>query len=347
MRLKKYFAIATIAALSASCAEDLVGVEKPNDPVNNFEYFWKAFDTKYGLFEVKQIDWQKVHDDFRPLVNVSTTDGQLYKIFTDMINLLNDNHVNLYPTNGTLPVYPGGLLRVVNRKVIITKAQEDYDFDVVKKYITDIKQHTSNLTSAKLPESIGYLNIKGTDSMKDAEKAMNEVIGLLNSRKGLVIDIRGFNGGSDFVTQVIAGHFATEKKLYMTTRKRNGPQHNNFTEALEWFVEPHGAAQYTKPIILLTSRFSQSTAETFALAMNELAHVKLLGDTTAGSYSDNPTTEMYNGWMFSISVGDFRAADGKSYEGIGTAPDIWMVNTKEDLLAGKDRVLEQAIDLLK
>ena len=133
----------------------------------------------------------------------------------------------------------------------------------------------------------------------------------------------------------------------MTTRKRNGPKHSDFTEPVSWYVEPGGETQFTKPIILLTSRFSQSAAETFALAMNELDHVKLLGDTTAGSYSDNPTTEMYNGWMFSFSVGDFRAADGKSYEGIGTAPDIWMVNSKEDLLQEKDRVLEKAIDLLR
>ena len=56
--------------------------------------------------------------------------------------------------------------------------------------------------------------------------------------------------------------------------------------------------------------------------MDELEHVTLLGDTTAGSYSDNPTTEMHNGWMFSLSVGDFRAAFTAMRKRAGTGDDI-------------------------
>jgi C-terminal processing protease CtpA/Prc len=132
----------------------------------------------------------------------------------------------------------------------------------------------------------------------------------------------------------------------MTTRKRNGPKRNEFTAAEEWYVEPTGKSQYTKPVVLLTSRFTQSAGETFSLAMNEMEHVTLMGDTTAGSYSDNPTTEMYNGWMFSLSIGDYRAADGKSYEGIGTAPDVWIRTSRQDLLNEKDPALEKAVEHL-
>ena len=339
--------VVLLCLISFSCAEELVGIEKPNTPVNNFEYFWKSFDSKYGLFEVKGIDWQTVYETYRPRVNENTTDEELYEIFKEMINLLNDNHVNLYPTNGSLPAYPGGLLRVVNGEVVITKVQQDYDIEVVKKYLQDFRQHSENISSGTLSNEIGYLNIKGTDSREKAEHAMEDVIARLKDTKGMIVDIRGCYGGSDAVTQLLAGYFASGKKLYMTTRKRNGPKHTDFTEPVNWYVQPTGERQYTKPVILLTSRFSQSTAETFALAMDELEHVTLLGDTTAGSYSDNPTTEMYNGWIFSFSVGDFRAADGKSYEGIGTAPDVWMVNTNEDLQQNKDRVLEKAMEMLR
>lgn len=331
----------------AGCSDDLVGIEKPNTPTNNFDQFWRAFDERYGLFEVKGVDWKNVYDTYRPQVSSSTTDEELYEIFKKMINVLNDNHVNLYPTNGKLAAYPGGLLRVVNGKVVITKVQEDYDLAVVKNYLQDFQQHTENLASGKLTNDIAYLNIKGTDARKDVAKKMEEIISRYASAKAMIVDIRGCYGGTDAITQLIAGHFANEKKLYMTTRKRKGPAHTDFTEPEYWYVEPNGKTQFTKPIILLTSRFSQSTAETFALAMDELDHVTLLGDTTAGGYSDNPTTELYNGWMFSFSVGDFRAADGKSYEGIGTAPDVWMVNTKENLLNGKDLVLEKAMEMVK
>lgn len=336
-----------IVLFLSGCSEELVGTDVANTPISNFEYFWKAFNTRYGLFEVKNIDWNRLYDIYRPQVTNSTTDQELYEIFKKMINELNDNHVNLYPTTGSLPVYPGGLLRVVDGKVLITKVQEDYDFEIVKHSLSNFRSHTSGLSTGTLSDDIAYLNIKGTDSRKTTIKAMNEIIATISSAKALVIDIRGFYGGDDAITQLVAGHFTSEKKLYMITRKRNGPKQSDFTDPEYWYVSPQGNSQFTKPIILLTSRFSQSTAETFALAMNELENVRLLGDTTAGSYSDNPTSELPNGWMFSFSVGDFRAADGKSYEGIGTAPDLWMVNTKDDLFAGKDRVLEKAIELLR
>lgn len=337
-----------LAFLICSCADELIGTEKPNTAIDNFDYFWKTLDARYGLFEVKQIDWKKVYDTYRPQVTATTTDEELYTIFKEMINVLNDNHVNLYPTNGNLPAYPGGLLRYKNGKLAITKVQEDYDFNVVKTYLENFQQHSENLSSARIPnQHIGYINIKGTDSRKDVEAAMEKIISNASKANALIVDIRGFYGGSDAISQLIAGHFASGKKLYMTTRKRNGPKHTDFTEPESWHVQPQGKAQFTKPVILLTSRFSQSAAETFTLAMKELDHVKVLGDTTAGGYSDNPTSEMYNGWMFSFSVGDFRAANGRSYEGIGTAPDVWMVNTREDLLKGKDLVLERAVDFLK
>jgi C-terminal processing protease CtpA/Prc len=47
-----------------------------------------------------------------------------------------------------------------------------------------------------------------------------------------------------------------------------------------------------------------------------------------------------------MSIGDYRAADGQSYEGIGVQPDIHLVNTKEEILAGKDKELEKAMELL-
>lgn len=351
MRLKTFFqnitfAIVSLPLMMASCEDELIGREETNTPVNNFEYFWKSFDARYGLFEVKSIDWNSIHQQFRSRVNDNMTDEELYNVLCDMIVLLNDNHVNLYPTNGTLPAFPGGVLSYKNGVLNIKRIQEDYDADVVKKYLTEFRKMTDNLSYGRLPGNIGYINFKGTDALKAAKETMTDMLTALKETKGLIIDIRGNYGGNDVVSQYIAGCFAKEKKAYMITRKRNGPQHSDFEAPQTWYVEPSGPLQYTNPIVVLTSAFSQSTAETFALAMNELDHVTLAGDTTAGSYSDNPTTEMYNGWMFSLSVGDFRTPDGKSYEGIGTAPDVWVCNTKEDLLAGKDRMLERAMELL-
>jgi carboxyl-terminal processing protease len=265
---------------------------------------------------------------------------------SDMIVLLNDNHLNLYPTNGKLPVFPGGVLSYRNGQLQILKVQEDYDLEVAKKYTTDYKQVTENIGYGKLATNLAYINVKGTDGLNDVEKQMEKIMTSVNDASGVIIDIRGFYGGYDPVSQYVAGCFASSKKLYMTTKKRNGPLHTDFTETAEWYVEPKTSMPYTKPVIVLTSRFTQSAGETFALALKQFDHVKALGDTTAGSFSDNPNFEMYNGWMFSVSVGDYRAPGGVSYEGFGMPPDTYSKTTKEDLLAGKDVTLEKAMEML-
>jgi carboxyl-terminal processing protease len=335
------------ASIMASCEEKLVGEEKANTPVNNFELFWKTFDEHYGMFDVKKIDWNAMHDKYRSQVNDQMTDEQLYTVLTDMMIQLNDNHLNLYPTNGELPVFPGGVFSYRDGKVEILKVQDDYDLEVCKTYTTDYQQVTGNIGYGKLPDNIVYINIKGTDDMKDAEKAMEKITASIQNASGVVVDIRGFYGGYDPVSQLMAGSFASERKMYMTTRKRSGAASTEFTPALEWYVEPKTGHSYIKNVVMLTSRFTQSAGETFGLALRQFDHIKSVGDTTAGSFSDNPNFELLNGWMFSVSVGDYRGPAGISYEGFGMPPDVYGKTTRKELLNGKDTLLERAVALLK
>jgi C-terminal processing protease CtpA/Prc len=165
----------------------------------------------------------------------------------------------------------------------------------------------------------------------------------LKDTKGLIIDIRNHGGGDDEVSRYISGFFAADKKLFMTVRKRNGKARTQFTAPQYWYVEPAAKGTYTKPIMLLTTRWTASAGETFTWAMNTQAHVQQMGDTTAGGFSDVISRELPNGWLYFVPVGDYRNANGESEEGRGVAPKIFMINTKEDILSGTDKVLEAAI----
>ena len=130
----------------------------------------------------------------------------------------------------------------------------------------------------------------------------------------------------------------------MTSKKRNGPNHNDFEEMLKWYVEPEGGSQYTKPVILLTTSLTISAGETFTFAMRENDNVIHMGDTTAGAFTDAIAFQLRNGWLITVGVGDYRGADGKSYEGIGIAPNVYSKNLKADVVAGVDKTLEMAIN---
>lgn len=340
---KVFILVAAIFFTQPVIAKTKIISNGTTDPQETFHAFWKLFNNYYGLFDVKKINWDSVGDVYRTRVSTTTTDEQLYAVFSEMILLLNDNHVNLYPTTGTLPVFPGGLLKHKEGVAVITKAQDDYTIHVAKKYILDWKEVTPNIRYGKLNVTTGYINIGGTDALKTVRKVMPVILTALKGCKGIVVDVRGFYGGMDPVSQYLAGCFADARKPYMITRKRNSEDKKSFTAPINWYVEPQEGA-YTGPVLVLSSAFTQSAGETFVLAMHELNNVTVMGDTTAGSYSDNPTFELPNGWMVSLSVGDYRAADGKSYEGVGTAPDVFKKTTRDELLQDRDTLLEQALN---
>lgn len=327
------------------CEKTLIGTEKPDTVINNFELVWKTFDEHYGMFEVKNIDWQHQYDIYRPMLNENSSDADLYMVLSSMLKILNDNHVEFHTTDKNLPTFRSGILGNPPYEF-----QEDFDIDVVKQhYVTNLTEASNDISYGTIDNfNVGYILIfRAGESLSKTQNTIDEIIDKLKDTKGIIVDIRTHSGGFDYLGQYIAGKFASSKKLFMTSKRKNGPAHDDFTETLNWYVEPTGETQYLKPVILITSRFSTSAAETFALAMKQNENVEQLGDTTSGAFSDQISTEMYNGWVYQIAVGDYRAADGLSYEGIGLAPDYLIVASKTELDNGQDKPLEMAIDKLK
>ncbi|MFT3751119.1 MAG: S41 family peptidase [Agriterribacter sp.] len=143
----------------------------------------------------------------------------------------------------------------------------------------------------------------------------------------------------------MAGCFAKQKELFMMVKKRNGPNHNDFTNPVAWYVQPE-LNVYAKSVILLTTRWTTSAGETFTWAMNTQPNVTQIGDTTTGGFSDMLARELPNGWLYFTGVGDYRDANGNSLEGKGIASEKRIINTNEDVQKGKDIVLEEAVRML-
>lgn len=336
------YPLAIVFLVLSACHKPIFTPAFPNDPIGNFEAFWREFDEVYGLFLVKNIDWDSVYQVYRPQIHGQSTDEELYQVLVKMLEILNDGHTGIVPIGTDLPAYIGGYAGRID-------TLHDFDLETLKtNYLQDIQETDDFMLYGFLTEDIGYVHIYGfSDGEKTFDEACATVLEEFKQTKGLVIDIRGGYGGEDIAGKTIASHFTDQKRLYMTNRIKSGPDKYDFTEPEEWFVEPRGEFQYTKPVILLGHRLTISARETFQLAMMSLPHVTTLGDTTAGAFSNNILRELPNGWAYSMSIGDWRAADGKSYEGIGIPPDILVQNKRADLLEGKDLVLEKAIEKLR
>ncbi|MEL7221232.1 MAG: S41 family peptidase, partial [Bacteroidota bacterium] len=105
--------------------------------------------------------------------------------------------------------------------------------------------------------------------------------------------------------------------------------------------------QYTGPIVILTSDFTASAAEVFLLLVKDLPNVTIIGDNTEGIFSDMYEFKLPNKWQVSLSHQQYLSKDKMNYEGIGIAPDILIVNRREDLEGRYDPVLKEAINYLR
>jgi len=340
--MKQVYYIITIAlTFLTSCQKVLLPEVSTNTPITNFEEMWKGYDKYYGLFETHHINWDSLYQANRPLVNNNMNETQLYDVLCRLIKPLNDPHVFLQPTSQHLPRYESSVFFREN------KVQQDFSIELIKNnYLPQLITIDDQLHFGVLPGNIGYLHF-GEFGMPVSfyKMQLDKILDSLKDTKGLIIDIRNHGGGDDEVSRYVAGRFAKESKLFMTVRKRNGPKHTDFTDPQSWYVQPEGNP-YTRPIVLMTTRWTTSAGETFTWAMNTQSYVTQIGDTTAGGFTDLISRELPNGWLYFTGVGDYRNAEGKSEEGIGVAPVKRIVNTEEDIQNGKDEVLEEAMRML-
>lgn len=316
--------------------------EKTRDPEKNFEFVWHAFDRGYCNFPAKAIDWDLIYKVYRPRVTQATTDDELFSILSSMLAHLNDNHVNLMREGQR---FNAGILEELKSR------PADFSLKLVKtNYLKDKveERQNGNFQFSFLIDSIGYLHFNSFRNSNESAAIVDEVLQAFKNCKAMIVDVRGNGGGDDEVGKAIADRFSDgAKRLYMVRRMRTGPGHMEFGKVKEFYVEPEGPAQFTKPVILLTHRHSVSAAENFTLGMRRLPHVTVVGATTSGAMADVRGRPMPNGWTVWVPYNYFVDHNGFCWEGMGLVPHIRQINTKEDIDAGKDKVLELAIALIE
>ncbi len=331
--MKRIISSLILFALLTSCESIVVDENQMNTPINNFELLWNDIDKNYGLFGVRNINWDSLYSIYRPQINDQMTDQELWDSITEMLEELDDGHTSInnetesfisgYEFNGkSIPEYS---------KSLITDKYLDWRIEV---------EGEENLSYGKIQgKDIGYIYL-GQEGGRNSD-VIAEIIEELQSFKAIIFDIRQNVGGSDKYSFRMAGAFADKSYLAYTSETRNGPTHEEFGDKVEFYTEPIGDFQYTKPVMVLTDRRTISAGEVFLIHMKNLPQVEQLGDTTAGDFSATSVRRFLpNGWTYNYSIQKLLLPDGTSLDGIGHIPDVYLKNSIEDIEQGNDTVLE-------
>ncbi|MEP6508960.1 MAG: S41 family peptidase [Gemmatimonadales bacterium] len=306
-------------------------------PLAVFEEAWRLIDTRYGNFPAKGIDWGLIKRIYRDEAAAAKTDRELASTISAMLGHLNDNHISvrvkdtLYRPNGN-----------IDRSSFVE------DSIVAKRFVSPAqKSGAGNWTCAWMADSIGYLRIDGFQNARNTRAEIDSVLNTFRRARGLVIDLRKHFGGDDPSANEVIDRFATSRGMYLTSRAKGGDAHDVFLEPRSFYFEPKGAWQFTKPVMVLTSRRTVSAGENFLLGMRELPQVTVIGDVTSGAFADVGHFKLSNGWELNFPFNRFVDRNGFSWEGVGLAPDIKLVARPSDIAAGKDIVLDFAVRAVK
>jgi len=308
------------------------------NPVEVFEQVWQHFNTNYPYFEQQGIDWSALYKVYRAKITPQTTDEGLFSILSQLLGHLNNGHINLI--NGSIQFTSGPTSGL---------KMEDFDWKLVRdKYLKGVFKSSpdSMIYYGWIDNDVAYLRIRRFPAYDVVDKYFDGIIQDLIKARGIIVEIRGNPGGTGSGVEAIASRFADKQRLYMKNYNRTGDtrEYNNITYH---YVQPKGPIQFTGPVVLLQNRFSESGSDAFALAIRVLPNAISIGEFTGGCFATYYPEKLINGWTVTMPWSYSTDQNNMCWEGIGIAPNLRLINTKEDISSGNDKVLELAIDIIK
>lgn len=329
-------ALLVLSVLGVSCTQ---GEEASDRPVDNFHSLWKAIDEHYCFLGYKQqelgVDWDEVYARYKGQIHDGMDNLQLFEVLCNMLAELQDGHVNLYCSAD------------LGRN---WSWREDYpknlDEEVREAYLGTGSDYRVNngMRYRILPQNIGYV-VCESFGYNFSETGLNEMLYYLRTCNGLILDVRGNSGGLLTSAEQLASRFTNQRTLVGYTCHKTGPARDAFSTPEAEYVEPSPNLRWQKPCVVLTNRSCYSSTNTFVRDMKRFPLVTVLGDQTGGGSGLPFTYELPNGWGLRMSACPMFDADMQQIE-FGVQPDIPCALLEDDVLRGKDTMIEEAMELL-
>ncbi|MDL2256725.1 S41 family peptidase [Bacteroidales bacterium OttesenSCG-928-I14] len=330
-RLPFYLLVLLFISMIWSACIDIDHYE--DSPRGNFELLWKIMDEHYCFFEYKEVDWDKVYEEYSVRISDDMNDESLFNLLAEMLAELKDGHVNL--------VSPFDVGRYWSW---YENYPTNYDENLIKNYLGTDYKIASGLRYKILEDNIGYIRYEDFSSPV-GEGNLDYVIESLSICDGIILDVRNNGGGYLSTVDVLASRFLNEETHVGYVQHKTGKGRNDFSEPVAKYVKPSTRLRYQKPVIVLTNRSCYSATNDFVNAMKYCPKVSILGDKTGGGSGLPFSSELVNGWSVRFSACPMYDAEMNHLE-FGIEPDIYVSLLDSDIVKGKDSLIEEARNIL-
>lgn len=199
---------------------------------------------------------------------------------------------------------------------------------------------------------IAYIKLPIFQGIETQARAL-EYLRQFHQAKTVILDVRGNPGGGEPAvlqaslmgrpyqtwTESSSEHGGSLLRNYA----RGYPEHSTITFS-DTIIHPRDAA-YSGRLLLLTDRICSCACEDFVMPFKYSKRATLIGETTAGTFSLTRHVDFENGMILNIAGVHHTFPDGSQFEGVGITPDIAVNVTPGDLRAGRDPVLQKALEI--
>jgi carboxyl-terminal processing protease len=202
-------------------------------------------------------------------------------------------------------------------------------------------------------DGIAYVAINDFGA-KEVTKLWEQTLPKLLNSKGLILDVRRNGGGSSSIGLAVLRSLVS--KPFLTSRD-SMPRYNPARRAkdlpsIDWTEEPAEEIQpqndsgYRNPVVVLAGPNTFSAAEDFLMYWKNSGRGLLIGEPSGGSTGQPVYFRLPGGGSARVCTKRVMFPDGREWVGKGICPDILVHPSLADIKAGKDIVLDKALEHL-
>jgi C-terminal processing protease CtpA/Prc len=188
---------------------------------------------------------------------------------------------------------------------------------------------------------IWYIDI---ERINDAD--FRRALPQLGEARGLVFDLRGYPGK---LSTVVISHLIDEpvQSAQWHVPVVPLPDRQAMTFSLSnWAVRPAQPRLTSNAAFIVDGR-AISYAETYMGIIEHYRIAAIVGETTAGTNGNVNTFTLPGGYQVAFTGMKVLKHDGSPHHGVGIAPTVPAVRTLEGVRAGRDELLEKALEVVE
>ena len=190
-----------------------------------------------------------------------------------------------------------------------------------------------------LTPEIGYIDMARIKAAK-----VPAIMRAFAHAKGIVVDQRNYPGQP--VLYALAGLLLDRPVLFSKFTERDPTCPGRFLWQAPDTLKPQSATPYPGRVVVLVNEKSRSQAEFTAMAFQATPHGTLLGSQTAGA-DGNATPITLPGGLKTLMTGiGAYYPNGRETQRVGLVIDVPVRPTVAGLRAGRDELLDRAVELI-